>query len=429
MIRFISAIKNRRLQKDSAPASRCNLDTRQAPVKAKARLQLNKLLFSKVKTFPKKIYTKASKVLAKNSLDKIYTGPKLQLSDQQDLEIVQLGKESGRTFTRFEDLPVELRLHILEFYLGEPRITTIQFRSNALVQYHSVFGRSYQLICGSLPPILSLNHEYRNTFLERFTVTGLPKSQTTLSIEEVLEQAEVQQLDATFDDSTNDSISTAFPVFETYTCRHIIYQPKDFIWIQGDFWLDELRRSILARSVFYDLQNLAVHYNTRNENLFELDEMWRFIETVISTFPHLKTIAFVLDVGEVVAERPIYNGEINFTIPRGVQIVSGVPADAKPSRGLFSKIRNLPLNKKLKSHPKLLTRIKYWPEEELTDLMRRTLEDIKAHAIEIGYNFPISGWDTEREVEDWVVPNIEIVRASLSTSPRTPILRPTMIDA
>lgn len=206
-----------------------------------------------------------------------------------------------------------------------------------------------------------------------------------MSLEDALTQADNERSNIGFDGLTRDSFESVFPVYATYTRRNIIFQPKDTIWIQGDFWLDEVRRSTLARSVFHGLQHLAVQYNTRNQDLFNEDEMWDLVECMLSTFPDLKTIAFVLEAEGVIAERPIYNGEINFNIPESIEITTVLPADNHPPRGFLSRIRNMAPKKKSPPTPEDRTVIASYPADELVGIMRRMLEDIKERAIRHDY--------------------------------------------
>ncbi|RAL58284.1 hypothetical protein DID88_002239 [Monilinia fructigena] len=395
-------------------------DTLQVPAKGKQD-------FERFKKLSKKILHKASKILVKNNLDKFNAGLQCNL-DCEDLEIVKYREEDNRKFEKFQDLPVEIKLAILEYYLEEARITTIQFCSGPLFQYHYIIGRTFRLNCGSLPPILCLNHEYRETFLDRFTIMGLPRSLTTLSLEDALIQADTEHPNIGFDGSTQCSFDSVFPVYATYTRRNIIYQPKDTIWIQGDFWLDEVRRSTLARSMFHGLQHLAVQYNTRNQDLFNEDEMWDLVECMLSTFPDLKTIAFVLEAEDVIAERPIYNGEINFNIPESINITTVLPAESHPPPGLFSRLRNMMPKKQLLPPPKARTIIASYLPDELVGIMRGMLEDIKDRAIRHGYEFLGNGWDTPREASTWVIPEVIVVTANLSTSSGTQISKPAIIN-
>ncbi|KAB8301214.1 hypothetical protein EYC80_003103 [Monilinia laxa] len=420
MFRFITALKKKKPESYSPPALIYQHNTLQIPAKSK-------LDFGKFKKFSKKILNRTSKILAKNSLDKVGAGPQWHLNCE-DLEIVQYREEDSRKFENFQDLPVEIRLAILEYYLEEARITTIQFCSDPLFQYHYIIGRTFRLGCGSLPPILCINHEYRETFLERFTIMGLPRSMTTLSLEDALIQADNEHPNIGFDGLTPDSFDSVFPVYDTYTRRNIIYQPKDTIWIQGDFWLDEVRRSTLARSVFHDLQHLAVQYNTRNQDLFNEDEMWDLVECMLSTFPDLKTIAFVLEAEDVIAERPIYNGEINFNIPESINITTALPADSHPPPGLLLRLRNMMPKKQLPPPPETRTIIASYPPDELVGIMRGMLEDIKDRAIRHGYEFLGNGWDTPREASTWVIPEVIVVTANLSTSSGTRISKPAIIN-
>ncbi|ESZ90993.1 hypothetical protein SBOR_8627 [Sclerotinia borealis F-4128] len=415
MIRFISALKKRRLERDLTTATECESasGTQQAPVGAK-RLQQHHRFLARVKAISKRVLLKGSKVLNGNDLRAINTTSRAHI-DGENLELVQSGGESGRTFFGFEDLPIELRLAILELYLEQPRITTLNFQSDAILQYHCICGRRFRLTCGSLPPILRINHEYRETFLERFTIPGVPRSLTTLSLQDALHQAYNQEPTVLYDSLIEPS-SSVFPVFATHTRRNLLYDPKDTVWIQGDFWLDETRRSTLARSVFYGLQHLAIPYKTRKQTLFELEDMWDFVGCIISTFPDLKTITMVLDVGEVIAERPIYTGEINFSSPASVKMVVDVPDEAPPtSRQTLSRIWRQALGKTAPS-PAVQTENEHWTAERLAYDAWRILNHIKERAIVIGYDFPVNSWETPREVADWVVPAVRVVTAHLSTA-------------
>lgn len=260
----------------------------------------------------------------------------------------------------------------------------MNFVSSDLLQHDHMFGKRFRLTCGSLPPILCLNHEYRNMFLDRFTKPGITRSQTTLSIEDALKLIDNEERNTTLRDSFNDGSPSAFPIYSTRTQRNIIYDPEDVIWIQGDFWLDELRRSALARSTFHNLKYLAIPYKTRRKSLFELEDMLNFLGCIISTFANLKGLILVLEVEDVVPERPIYNGEIHFYAPEKIRMVSGVPQNvsAKSRETLSSRWRKK-LGKPVAS-PEVQSHTEYWSARLLASDAWHILDYIKARAINAG---------------------------------------------
>ncbi|KAI9647226.1 hypothetical protein NHQ30_003609 [Ciborinia camelliae] len=391
------------------------LNTQQAPLETET-LQAHHRLFSKFKDFSKGLFTKDSKLLTENNLGVTDPDSEAQI-DEENLAIVQSGGENRRSFVRFEELPVELRLAVWEYYLEEARITTINFQSETAISFFSVGVRSYRLICGSIPPVICINHKYRDIFLERVTVPGLPTSLTTLSIEDAQKRIDDDESSTVAD----DSLANAFPVFATRRRQNIIYNPKDTVWIQGDFWLDELRRTTLARSVFYGLRHLAIPYKTRNQTIFEISDMWDLAGCIISTFPVLETITMVLDSADVIAERPIHNGEINFTTPTLIKMLTEVLDDTPPPptrREIVSNVWKRVLRKEPPS-PAIKTHIEYWTAEELASDASRILRGIKARAIATGYRFYVNSWETPRELDTWVVPIVRVVTASLSTTSKT----------
>ncbi|APA05616.1 predicted protein [Sclerotinia sclerotiorum 1980 UF-70] len=379
-------------------------------------LHQNHRFFEKIKIIAKEVFLKDSTVSAGNVLSvAASTNSKRQING--DLEVVRSREENGRTFARFEDLPMELRLVILELYLQKSRITTLNFVPSDLLRYDFMFGRSFRLTCGSIPPILCLNHQYRAIFLERFTKPGITRSQTTLSIEDALQQLTDEECCTTLQDSLNDGSRSAFPVYATHTGRNIIFNPNDTIWIQGDFWLDELRRATIARSAFYRLRHLAIPYKTRRKSLFEVADMLDFVNCIINTFPELKTIALVLGAEEVIPERPIYNGEITFTTPGKVKIVVDVPVETPlTSRKSVSRIWNHALRKSAPL-PQIQTQVEYWSAKRLGLDAWRVLGFIKERAIERGnHGFSVHPWTVAAEVDRWEVPAVTVVTASLSTA-------------
>lgn len=235
---------------------------------------------------------------------------------------------------------------IFEYYLEQPRIVTLHFNSNALIHYSQAFGRNFKVCCGAAPPILRLNHRYRDHFLGRLTTPG--SVEMRLNVEKTISRMDEAGHDDEVDWNSevywNDGTFTSsmIPAYDTRTRRNIIYQPRDIIWIQGDFWLDELRRSSLARSVFRGLQHLAVSYVTRNGSLFKTDDLWWFVKGIISSFPDLKTVTLVLDFGDVlIAEGQINNSEVNFIVPEDITVISNV-TDTRPlHQRLLSELKNL----------------------------------------------------------------------------------------
>lgn len=247
-----------------------------------------------------------------------------------------------------------------------------------------MFERSFHLTCGSLPPILCLNHQYRNTFLERFTQPGPARlSQTTLHLDD--DEDHVILYDS-FDKVS--PIKSALTVFEApHTRRLISYNPIDTIWIQGDFWLDELRRSALARSAFHNLYHLAIQYKTRRKSIFEVEDMLSFVQCIITTFPNLRTLTLVLDSEGVVSERPIYDGEIIFKSPERVKIVVDVPVNSPPTirqnlSRLWKEARGIPVL----SSPRIQSDVEHWSAVRLGHDAWRILDFIKQRAIDAGSN-------------------------------------------
>ncbi|TGO46677.1 hypothetical protein BCON_0312g00060 [Botryotinia convoluta] len=377
----------------------------------------NHLFLNKVKTISKQLFSKVSNSSLNHDLGTNATNAGESQSNGEILLDAEPWEEDERTFNRFEDLPIELRLDILELYLEEPRITTLYFVSSDLLQHDHMFGKRFRLTCGSLPPILCLNHEYRNIFLERFTKPGITRSQTTLSIEDALKMIVNEERNTPLRDSFNDGSPSAFPIYSTRTHRNIIYNPKDIIWIQRDFWLDELRRSVLARSPFHNLKYLAIPYKTRRKSLFELEDMLNFLSCIILTFANLQGIILVLEVEDVVPERPIYNGEIHFYAPERIRMVSSVSHDVsvKSSRTLSQRWRKA-LGKPLTS-PEVEPHTEYWSARRLASDAWLILDFIKSRAIEAGNRgLPVTPWTDPSEVERWEIPFIQVVTASLSTS-------------
>ncbi|KAF7872471.1 hypothetical protein EAF04_003392 [Stromatinia cepivora] len=417
MIPFVSMFKKKKVEGD--PTTNTNHPLVPGCPLGAERLHQNHGFFEKVKAITKELFLKDSTVSAGNDSNVANTNSKRQINGG-DLEVVQSWDESGRTFARFEELPIELRLVILELYLEKSRITTLNFIPSDLLRYDHMFGRSFRLTCGSIPPILCLNHQYRATFLERCTKPGITRSQTTLSIEDALQQLTDEERCTTLQDSFNDGSRSVFPVYATHTGRNIIFSPNDTIWIQGDFWLDELRRATIARSAFHSLRHLAIPYKTRRKSLFEVEDMLDFVKCIILTFPELKTIALVLGAEEVIPERPVYNGEINFTAPEKVKIVVDVPVEAPlTSRKAFSRIWRQALRKSAPL-PQIQTQVEHWSAKRLGLDAWRILDFIKERAIEAGnHGFPVSPWTVASEVDRWEVPVVTVVTASLSTASKT----------
>ncbi|CAD6443691.1 5dbaf238-49fc-4e8e-bcee-5db8c934d7d3 [Sclerotinia trifoliorum] len=417
MISSISVFKKKRSKRDSTTNTNYSL-VLGYPSGAE-RLRQHNGFFQKVKAIAKEVFPKDSTFLAGNDLSVASTYSKGQINGA-DVEVVQSWDENGRTFARFEDLPMELRLVILELYLEKSRITTLNFVPSDLLRYDHMFGRSFRLTCGSIPPILCLNHQYRATFLERFTKPGMTRSQTTLSIEDALQQLTDEERCTTLQDSLNDGSRSAFPVYATHTGRNIIFNPNDTIWIQGDFWLDELRRSTISRSAFYRLRHLAIPYKTRRKSLFEVGDMLDFVNCIITTFPELKTIALVLGAEEVIPERPVYNGEITFTTPEKVKIVVDVPVETPlTSRKSLSRIWKQALRKSAPL-PQIQTQVEHWSAKRLGLDAFRMLDFIKERAIERGNRgFSIFPWTVADEVDIWEIPVVTVVTASLSTASKS----------
>ncbi|KAF5874578.1 uncharacterized protein Bfra_004589 [Botrytis fragariae] len=404
MLRFIIDFQRKRLERISTAV------TDHEPKR-------NHLFLHKVKTISKQLLSKVSNSSLNRNLDTNTSAGEAQNNGEvlDDAELCEEDEE--RTFNKFEDLPIELRLDILEFYLEEPRITTLHFVSSDLLQHDHMFGKRFRLTCGSLSPILCLNHEYRNIFLDRFTKPGVTRSHTTLSIEDALKIISNEERNTALRDSFTDGSPSAFPIYSTRTQRNIIYNPKDIIWIQGDFWLDELRRSALARSAFHNLKYLAIPYKTRRKSLFELEDMLNFLSCIISTFANLKGIIMVLEVEDVVPERPIYNGEIHFYAPERIRMVSNVPHDASvESRKTLSQYWRKALGKPGTS-PELELHTEYWSARRLASDAWLILDFIKSRAIEAGNRgLSVTPWTDPSEVAGWEIPFIQVVTASLSTS-------------
>lgn len=212
----------------------------------------------------------------------------------------------------------------------------------------------------------------------------MTRSRTTLSIEDALKIIANEERNAALRDSFTDGSPSAFPIYSTRTYRNIIYNPEDIIWIQGDFWLDELRRSALARSAFYNLKYLAIPYKTRRKSLFDLEDMLNFLSCIISTFANLQGIMLVLEVEDVVPERPIYNGEIHFFAPEKIRMVSSIPHDVSVKcRKSLSQYLRKKLGKPVAS-PEVETLTEYWSARRLASDAWLILEFIKSRAIEAG---------------------------------------------
>ncbi|TGO20525.1 hypothetical protein BPAE_0288g00070 [Botrytis paeoniae] len=377
----------------------------------------NHLFLHKVKTISKQLFFKVSNSSLNRDLGTNTTNTGRSQSNGEVLRDEEEEEEEERTFNRFEDLPIELRLDVFELYLEEPRITTLNFVSSNLLQHDHMYGKRFRLTCGSLPPILCLNHEYRNIFLDRFTTPGMIRSHTTLSIEDALKIIANEERNTALRDSFTDGSPSAFPIYSTRTHRNIIYNPKDIIWIQGDFWLDELRRSALARSAFHNLKYLAIPYKTRRKSLFELEDMLNFLSCITSTFANLQGIILVLEVEDVVPERPIYNGEINFYAPDRIRMVSSVPYGVSvKSRKSLSQYWRKALGKPVAS-PEVELHTEYWSARRLASDAWLILDFIKSRAIEAGNRgLPVTPWTDSSDVARWEIPFIQVVTASLSTS-------------
>ncbi|KAF7918309.1 hypothetical protein EAE99_008905 [Botrytis elliptica] len=430
MLRFITDFQRKRLERISTTVTNHAIVHRyqQASTGMKGPHK-NYLFFHKVKKISKQLFSKVSKPSLNHELG---TDTSNAGESQSNGEVLHNGgpweeEEEERTFNRFQDLPIELRLDILELYLEEPRITTLNFVSSDLLQHHYMFGKSFRLTCGSLPPILCLNHEYRDMFLDRFTKPGITRSHTTLSIEDALKIIANEKRNTVLRDSFTDGPPSAFPIYSTRTHRNIIYNPQDIIWIQGDFWLDELRRSALARSAFHNLKYLAIPYKTRRKSLFELEDMLNFLSCIISTFANLQGIMLVLEVEDVVPERPIYNGEIQFYAPERIRMVSSVPHDASvKSRKSLAQYWRKALGKPVAS-PEVEPLTEYWSARRLASDAWLILDFIKSRAIEAGNRgFSVTPWADPSEVERWEIPFIQVVTASLSTSKGEKDIVPTI---
>ncbi|KAK8907377.1 hypothetical protein QC760_004634 [Botrytis cinerea] len=418
MLRFIIDFQRKRLERISTPvADHAIVHGYQQASTEVEESHRNLLFFHKVKTISKKLFSKVSSSPLNHNLGTDTTSAGKVQSNGEVLHDDQSWEDDERMFNRFQDLPIELRLDILELYLEEPRITTLNFVSSDLLQHDHMFGKRFRLTCGSLPPILCLNHEYRNLFLDRFTKPGITRSQTTLSIEDALKLIDNEERNTALRDSFNDGSPSAFPIYSTRTQRNIIYDPEDVIWIQGDFWLDELRRSALARSTFHNLKYLAIPYKTRRKSLFELEDMLNFLGCIISTFANLKGLILVLEVEDVVPERPIYNGEIHFYAPEKIRMVSGVPQNvsAKSRETLSSRWRKT-LGKPVAS-PEVQFHTEYWSARLLASDAWHILDYIKARAINAGNRgLSVTPWKDPSEVAKWEIPFIQVVTAGLSTS-------------
>ncbi|TGO83350.1 hypothetical protein BPOR_0660g00030 [Botrytis porri] len=384
MLRFITDFQKKRLERISTAI------TDHEPHR-------NHLFLHKVKTISKQLLSKVSNSSLNRNLDTNNSAGEAQnngevLDDAEPWE----EEEEEWTFNGFQGLPIELRLDILELYLEEPRITTLHFVSSDLLQHDHMFGKRFRLT---------------------FTKPGMTRSQTTLSLEDALKRIVNEKRNTPLRDSFNDGSPSAFPIYSTRTHRNIIYNPKDIIWIQGDFWLDELRRSALARSAFHNLKYLAIPYKTRRKSLFELEDMLSFLSCIVSTFVNLKGIILVLKVEDVVPERPIYNGEIQFYAPGRIRMVSSVRHDVsvESQRSLSQRWRQA-LGKPVAS-PEVETHTEYWSARRLASDAWMILDFIKSRAIEAGNRgFPVTPWTDPSAVSGWEIPFIQVVTASLSTS-------------
>ncbi|KAF7944796.1 uncharacterized protein EAE97_005429 [Botrytis byssoidea] len=420
MLRFITEFQRKRLERIStAVTDHAIVHGHQQASTGTEKPHRNRLFFYKIKAVSKHLFSKVSSsslnhefaTNTTNAGESKGNGKVLHDGEPWDEE------EEERTFNRFQDLPIELRLDILELYLEEPRITTLNFVSSDLLHHDHMYGKRFRLTCGSLPPILCLNHEYRNIFLDRFTKPGMTRSRTTLSIEDALKIIANEERNTALRDSFTDGSPSAFPIYSTRTYRNIIYNPEDIIWIQGDFWLDELRRSALARSAFHNLKYLAIPYRTRRKSLFDLEDMLSFLSCIISTFANIQGIMLVLEVEDVVPERPIYNGEIHFYAPEKIRMVSSVPHDVSvKSRKSLSRYWRKVLGKPVAS-PEVELHTEYWSARRLASDAWLILDFIKSRAIEAGNRgFSVSPWKDPSEVERWEIPFIQVVTAGLSTS-------------
>ncbi|THV47702.1 hypothetical protein BGAL_0294g00090 [Botrytis galanthina] len=391
MLRFITNFQRKRLERISTAVTDHAIVHRYQQASTEIEeAHRNHLFLHKFKTISRRLFFKASNP----SLDhELGTNTTNAGEPQSDGEVLHDGEpwdegEEESTFNRFQDLPIELRLDILELYLEEPRITTLNFVSSDL-----------------------LHHDHM------FTKPGMTRSRTTLSIEDALKIIANEERNTALRDSFTDGSPSAFPIYSTRTYRNIIYNPEDIIWIQGDFWLDELRRSALARSAFYNLKYLAIPYKTRRKSLFDLEDMLNFLSCIISTFSNLQGIMLVLEVEDVVPERPIYNGEIHFFAPEKIRMVSSVPHDVSvKSRKSLSQYWRKALGKPVAS-PEVETLTEYWSARRLASDAWLILDFIKLRAIEAGNRgFSVTPWKDPSEVERWEIPFIQVVTAGLSTS-------------